>query len=245
VSEVHRTAAAGFSASAGDYERARPEYPPEAVEFVLHQFGLQRGSRVLDLAAGTGKLTRLLAEAGMSVLAVEPLAEMRERIGEGIEAVEGTAETVPAPDGVFDAVTVAQAFHWFDGDKALAEIHRVLRPGGGLALVWNRRTKDARVWLEVDEIIDPYRRDTPNQRTGRWRDAFDTTTLFTPLEETLFDNSQELNADGLAARVGSTSFISALPDEERLPVLDRIRAVAGDGPVTLDYTTEVYTCRRA
>ena len=144
-------------------------------------------------------------------------------------------------DGAADAVTVGQAFHWFDGERALAEIHRVLRPGGLLALIWNRRRDDDAVTAAVQEIIEPYRGDTPHHRTGRWRDAFDATSRFTPLEERRFDNTQELDGDGLAMRFGSVSFIAALPDAEREGVLERLRAL---GPARLNYVTELFTCRR-
>ena len=241
---IHRAAAAGFAAAAPEYERGRPDYPPEAVEHLVAELGLGEGSRVLDLAAGTGKLSRPLAAAGMRVLAVEPIAEMRSLIGPPVEAVGGTAEDLPAADGSVDAVTVGQAFHWFDGERALAEIHRVLRPSAGLALIWNRRRHDDDVTAAVEEIIGPHRGHAPHHGTGRWRDAFDATALFGPLEERNFSNSQEADADLLAMRFGSVSFVASLPDEERQDVIDRLRALAADGPVALTYVTEVFTCRR-
>jgi SAM-dependent methyltransferase len=240
---VHRAAAAGFAASAPEYERGRPGYPPEAVELVVAELGLGRGSRVLDLAAGTGKLSRPLAAAGLEVLAVEPVAEMRALIGPPIEAVEGTAEELPTQDASVDAVTVAQAFHWFDGERALVEIHRVLRPGGGLALVWNRRADDDEVTAAVEEIIGPHRGETPHHRSGRWRDAFEATDLFGPLSEHRFANSQELDAELLAMRFGSVSFVASLAEDERRSVEERLRALAADGPVELNYVTEVFCTR--
>ena len=134
--EIHPAAAAGFGRSAEAYERGRPGYPDAAVDRLVAALP---GRRVVDLAAGTGKLTRALVARGCDVVAVEPVAEMRALIAPPARAVEGVAEATGLPDASADAVTVAQAFHWFDGPRALAEIHRVLRPGGVLALIWNRR----------------------------------------------------------------------------------------------------------
>jgi SAM-dependent methyltransferase len=240
VSGVHETAARGFAESAEAYERGRPDYPRAA----LGPLALAPGLEVLDLAAGTGKLTRRLVESGATVTAVEPIAEMRAALPESVRRLDGTAEAIPVEDGSVDLVTVAQAFHWFDGDAALAEIRRVLRPDGRLALLWNRRVEDAPVNVAIDELVDPYREGTPTHRGEAWRAAFERTTLFGPLEEHVFANEQVLNADGLAARVCSISFIACLPGVERVRVLVRARELAGDGPVTVPYRTEVLVCRR-
>jgi SAM-dependent methyltransferase len=239
VSELHRAAAVGFARSADAYERGRPEYPAAAIAFVAGL--LPPRAEVLDLAAGTGKLTRPLLAAGLSVTAVEPVAEMRAALP---GAIDGTAEAIPLGDGVVDGVTVGQAFHWFDADAALAEIARVLRPGGLLALLWNRRGEEDPVNAAIEELVGPYRADTPSHRGSRWRVAFERTTLFGPLAEEVFDNVLEQDADGLEARVGSISFIAALDESERAAVLERARAIARSGTVTIPYKTEVYTCRR-
>jgi SAM-dependent methyltransferase len=241
VSELHRAAAVGFARSAAAYERGRPEYPAEAIRFLVDLLPPQ--PVVLDLAAGTGKLTRPLLAAGLSVIAVEPVAEMRAALPAGVEALEGTAEAIPLADGSVDGVTVGQAFHWFDGDAALAEIARVLRPGGRLALVWNRRVEEDPVNAAIEEIIGPYRADTPSHRASRWRAAFERTALFGPLSVAVFDNALEQDADGIEARVGSISFIAALDEAERASLLQRARAIAGAGSVTIPYRTEVHTTR--
>lgn len=240
---MHRAAAAGFAAIASEYDRGRPGYPPAAVEALAGELGLREGRTVVDLAAGTGKLSGPLAATGARVIAVEPVGEMRALIDPPIEAREGTAEEIPVGGGEADAVTVAQAFHWFDGDRALAEIHRVLAPDGALALIWNRGSEHDEVTAAVEEIIGPYRGDTPHHRSGRWRDAFDRTALFGRLEERRFDNLQELDGEGLALRFGSVSFVAALPDAERETVLERLRTLAADGPAQIRYTTELFTCR--
>ena len=142
---IDEVAARGFEAGAAAYEAARPGYPDEAVDVLRDEVGIGPGTNVLDLAAGTGKLTRRLLELGSSVTAVEPVAAMRSQLQTvlpEVEVVEGTAEEIPAADASLDVVTVAQAFHWFRFDEALAEIRRVLRPGGGLAIVFNQRDAD-------------------------------------------------------------------------------------------------------
>jgi SAM-dependent methyltransferase len=240
VSRIHDAAAVGFARGAEAYELGRPDYPAEA----LGPLRLSPDLRVLDLAAGTGKLTRPLAASGARVIAVEPVAEMRAALPSSVEALDGTAESIPAGDGSVDLVTVAQAFHWFDGDAALTEIHRVLRPGGRLALVWNRRVEDAPVNLAIDDLVEPYRRGTPTHRGEAWRTAFERTTLFGPLEEHVFENEQVLDADGLAARICSISFIATLPEAERAALLARARDLTAAGPVTVPYRTEVMVCER-
>jgi SAM-dependent methyltransferase len=241
VSGVHRAAAQEFARSADAYERGRPGYPDAAIRFLVER--LPPAARVLDLAAGTGKLTRPLLAAGVEVIAVEPVDEMRALLP-GV-ALDGTAEAIPLEDGAVDGVTVGQAFHWFDGDAALAEIARVLRPRGLLALVWNRRVEDDPVNQAIDAIVDPHRGEVPTHRGDAWRAAFDRTPLFGPLEERVFENSQELDAGGLEARVGSISFIASLEPGERATVLERARAIAGAGAVTIPYRTEVHTWTRS
>ena len=242
---VHDAAARGFARSADAYERARPDYPAAAVAWLAERLGLRPGRMVVDLAAGTGKLTRPLAATGAEVVAVEPVAEMRERIGpEAARVLDGTAEAIPLPDASADAVAVGQAFHWFDGPAALAEIHRVVRPGGALGLVWNSRPLDDAVHGAIEGIIAPYRGDAPAQRSGAWRAAFEATALFGPLEERTFRHSRPHDADALADRVGSTSFVAALDDGPQADILAAVRALAADGPVEVPYVCEVFVCDR-
>jgi len=242
---VHDAAARGFSRSADAYDRARPDYPPAAVAWLAERLGLGPGRTVVDLAAGTGKLTRPLSATGAEVVAIEPVAEMRARIGDAAaRSLDGTAEAIPLPDASADAVTVAQAFHWFDGPAALAEIHRVLRPDGALALVWNRRPLEDPVHAAIERIIAPYRGDAPAHRSGAWRAAFDATTLFGPLEERTFAHSRPHDADALADRVGSTSFVAALDDGPQADVITAVRALAAEGPVDMPYVCEVLVCDR-
>jgi ubiquinone/menaquinone biosynthesis C-methylase UbiE len=142
-----------FDSVADVYERARPQYAPDALAWIAGELPLRR---VLDLAAGTGKLTRQLAALGADVVAVEPGEDMRRVFAEalpGIELHAGSAEAIPLPDGSVDAVTVGQAFHWFRTADALAEIHRVLRPGGGFALLWNADDREDALMAALDAEV--------------------------------------------------------------------------------------------
>lgn len=247
MTRIHAAAATGFSRAAAEYQRGRPGYPAEAIELLAEELSLGPSRSVLDLAAGTGALTRPLVETGAEVIAVEPVAEMRAALPADVRALDGTAEAIPLGNSAVDAVTVAQAFHWFDGDAALAEIHRVLRANGRLALVWNRRIENAPANVAMEAILAPHRAEVPTHRRDAWRAAFERTSLFGPLDEHTFPNEQVLDADGMADRVGSISFIASLPDQERGEALRAARALAADAPVTVPYRTEVLitTARQA
>ena len=169
---------------------------------------------------------------------------MRRAIGQEIETLEGTAESIPLPDNSADAVTVGQAFHWFDGELALAEAHRVLRPGGALALLWNTRRMDDAIHVSIERLIRPHCEQVPRHGTRAWREPFTRTPLFEPLEEVEFEHEQRLEAHELEARVASTSAIAALSAEVRVSVLCEGRSHAASGPVTLRYRCEVHLTGR-
>src|SRR5690242_7276633 len=195
---MHPTATAGFGSSADAYERGRPGYPDAAVAHLAAELAIGPEARVLDLAAGTGKLTRLLVEGGAAVVAVEPVAAMRaalERALPGVAVLDGTAESIPLPDGSVDAVTVAQAFHWFDAEAAIAEIHRVLRTGGRLGLIWNVMGADAQWLAAVRGLVHGIRGAAPAYGPSPWHEAFRATSLFTPLTERTFGFIHELDED--------------------------------------------------
>jgi SAM-dependent methyltransferase len=240
-SAIHPQAATGFARAAAAYERGRPGYPDDAVDALVAALP---GRDVVDLAAGTGKLTRALAARGCAVVAVEPVAEMRAAIAPPARAVAGTAEAIDLPDASADGVTVAQAFHWFDGPRALAEIHRVLRPGGVLALIWNRRRMEDEIQIALEAILGPHRGRVPAHRDDSWRAALAGSPLFGPVREAAFANVQELDADGLADRFGSVSFVSSMGDDERAALLGEVRALAVGGAVTLRYVVELQVATR-
>ena len=247
-------AARGFEHAPKPYDIGRPAYPAEAIERLVTELGIEDGKRVLDLAAGTGKLTRMLVPTGAFVVAVEPVDGMRAAFSKShpdVQVLAGTAEAIPLPDGSVDAVAVGQAFHWFDGDAALAEIHRVLRPGGRLGLIWN--VKDESVdWIEkLGGIMESYRGAAPRVASGAWKEAFDRTTLFTQLERARFSFVHEADFAAVVARVTSVSFIAALPPAEFARVVDQVRTLLATHPETrgrstfeLPYRTGVYWCER-
>ncbi len=244
MTRLHPIAEQGFGEAAARYERGRPGYPPAALEHLARRLELGPGRTVIDLAAGTGKLTRPLLASGSEVIAVEPVAAMRAALPEEATVLDGTAESIPVAAGAADAVTVGQAFHWFDGDAALAEIHRVLRPGSALALVWNRLVDEERVGRAIEALLAKHRPGVPTYREDTWRAAFEHTRLFGALEERFFSNEQTVDADGMADRVGSMSFIASLPAAERERVLDAARTLASSGSVTIPYRTGVHVCDR-
>ena len=242
---VHHAAAAGFEVAAEEYEAARPGYPADAVFWLREQLALDERSVYVDLAAGTGKLTRLLAPLVGRTVAVEPVAAMREKLHSVLpqaEVLDGTAESLPLPDASADAVTVAQAFHWFDAAAAAREIHRVLRPGGRLAIVWNRRDLSDPAHAGIEEIVNRYREETPSHRSSKWRSEVEATSLFRVADETEIEFTHEVSRAGLVARVASTSFIAALPDERKREALADAQALADrlEEPIPLPHTCELF-----
>lgn len=238
-------AAVGFERGADVYERARPSYPAEAVDLITEVCGLAPGASVCDLAAGTGKLTRLLVPSGAAVVAVEPVVAMRAQLTRavpGVSVLDGTAEAIPLGDASVDAVTVAQAFHWFDTDRALPEIHRVLRPGGHLVLVWNVRDETVDWVRQFTEVVvarsggRPY---TPYHQLGSGEamtadhvEVVRASGLFGDVGDALFPNPQVVTLDDVVARAASTSFVSAMDPEPRQALLDEIRELVATHPDT-------------
>lgn len=255
---IPEAAAEGFERGAAAYEAARPSYPPDAVDEIAHVCGLEPGRRVLDLAAGTGKLTRLLVPSGAEVVAVEPVAAMRAVLADvlpGVEVLDGTAEAVPLPDASVDAVTVAQAFHWFDPPAALADIARVLRPGGTLALVWNTRDRGVDWVQRWSDLLVDGDGDRPFDRYVGVDYASvveaDGGGAFGPVERWRTSWVQPSSPDLLVERSASVSVVAALPAAERSRVLDRVRELArthpdlaGRADFGFPYDTTVWWCRR-
>jgi ubiquinone/menaquinone biosynthesis C-methylase UbiE len=247
---IHESAARGFAASVDAYERGRPDYSPEAVARLVGELAIGPGSHILDLAAGTGKLTRQLAPTGATLVAVEPVAEMRAKLAgilPSVEAIEGSAERIPLPNRSVDAVVVAQAFHWFDGVRALSEIHRVLKPLGALGLIWQARDPSRRWVARLDEIIDRHTGAEPRFKSGAWREAFQATTLFEPLQEAVFEHVHRGDRGTIIDRVASISYIAAMDVTRRTAVLDEVREMlasdpetAGEAVVELPYRAHVY-----
>lgn len=250
---IHESAAKGFAAGADAYERGRPSYSPEAIAHIVRELRIEPGKTVLDLAAGTGKLTRELVPSGANLIAVEPIPEMRAKLAAAVPQAEirdGTAEAIPAESHSIDTVVVGQAFHWFDGIRAISELRRVLRPDGGLALIWQSRDASVPWVAKLNEIIDRADDGHPRFRTDAWREAFDLTALFDPLEKAEFAYVQRAAAATLVDRVASISYIAAMLDDRRQAVLDEVGdllasdpAAAGRDVVDLPHRVHVFVTR--
>lgn len=249
---IHHAARDGFSSQAGTYDRGRPDYPEALQEWLAGHLGLGSGRGALDLGAGTGKFTARLAATGADVRAVEPIAEMRaqfSRIFPGIPILAGTADALPLPDGSLDAVVCAQAFHWFATRAALAEITRVLKPGGALGLVWNARDLSVDWVAEISDIITPFEGDAPRYAKGDWKNAFPFPGL-SPLDGQSFPHLHVGPPDRvIVERILSVSFIGALPAKDRAEVETRLRrliashpALAGRAEVAFPYITHAFRC---
>ena len=249
VSELQHPDSRPFELVADLYERVRPEYPPEAVRCISQRLDLRSGRTVLDLGAGTGKLTRALVETGAEVLAVEPGDAMRaelERVLPQVRALRGSAESIPLRDKSVDAITVGQAFHWFRFEEALTELHRVLRPGGGVALIWNGRDHDSSLQSEIKALLEPFvpagRAVAPNTSSHLAESP-----LFHSFEHSAFRFVQHLDADALVGRIGSISFVAGSTPEKRAELERKLRALAASsgGVVEFPYVTDVYVSRAA
>jgi SAM-dependent methyltransferase len=252
---VHEVAASGFDQGADVYEQARPSYPPDAVAWLAEHLQIGTGTRVADIAAGTGKLTRLLTPLGPRLVAVEPVIGMRTTFTEmcpGVPMVASTAEQLPFAGGALDAITVAQGFHWFDGPVALAEFARVLRPGGRLGLVWNARDRSNDLVDQLWSIMDRVEKRAPWRMHERWSDsAFVEQDDFGVLHEATFHHEQVLTPEQVLDRFRSVSHIAVLPPDEQEQVIGEIRTVlethprsAGQEHVAIPYRVDAYWCER-
>ncbi len=225
-----------FASVADSYERGRPDYPAGTIGALMAELRLRPGSPVLDLAAGTGKLTRALVAGGLDVLAVEPQDALRARLiaNVGLERVrEGLAEDIPLPDDAVDAVTVADAFHWFDHAKALAEIGRVLRRGGGLAVISTVPDWSGASWShEVGSLLTELRPRHPNFDGPPWQESVRASGRWTEPREIQVLSPRPADPEQIVDHVASVSWMAALPERERADALARVRALvqAGETP---------------
>ena len=244
MSDSGRDRSLSFGAQAAAYERGRPSYPPEAIDWMLAAGEQWAAGDVLDLGAGTGKLTTRLVERGLNVIAVDPIAEMLDVLRDtlpGTPALLGTAEQIPLPDSYVDAVLVAQAWHWFDAERATAEIARVLRPGGRLGLVWN--TRDERLgWVRDFGRIVGLERDIANT-------SVDLPARFSDVATHQVEWTNYITPQALIDYVASRSYCITSPAEVRTRTLDEVRELLATHPaltnaegIALPYVT---VCVRA
>lgn len=245
-----------FDGVAGEYARTRPGYPDAALDWVAGRAQLGPGSDVVDLAAGTGKLTVSLVARAYRVVAVEPLPGMRaqlERALPDVEALDGTAERIPLADASFDAVLVGQAFHWFEPYGALDEIARVLRPGGRLVLLWNLWDLDDPLQVALDEIIAPLATGrirnltTGSHPYGEWSAALASDGRFHGPEQARFAHSVTLDADATGERIASSSQVQSATAAEARTAIEAARALVAElpgGRGSFRYQTEIDLVRR-
>lgn len=246
-------AAIGYGQAAQVYTRGRPDFPPQALTWLTTDLRLGPGMHVLELGAGTGKFTKLLTQTGAKVAAVEPVAAMLAQLAAEqpeVQTIRATAQSLPLSAAAVDAVICAQAFHWFATAEALAEIHRVLKPGGMLGLIWNVRDQSMNWVAELTRIMSPYEGDAPRYDKGEWRKLFPARG-FGELIERVFVNQHEGSPERVIVdRVASVSFIAALDETTRNKVVGEVRALiaatpglAGQTCVSVPYLTRAYACR--
>jgi ubiquinone/menaquinone biosynthesis C-methylase UbiE len=245
-----------FDGVVGEYARTRPGYPDEALDWITGRTGLRSGSDVLDLAAGTGKLTRSLVSRGFRVTAVEPLPGMRSQLERDLPEVlvrDGTAERIPLGEAAFDAVVVGQAFHWFEPYAALDEVARVLRPQGWLVLLWNLWDLDDPLQRSLDDLIAPLATGrirnltTGNHPYGGWSCALAADLRFGDAEQARFAHSVLLDAAATGERMASSSQVQSAPAAERAAAIAAAHDLVArmpDGRGTFRYRTEVDITRR-
>ena len=240
---MHPGIGRSFGSAVEDYVRGRPGWPQEAVDAP----GIPREAHVLDLGAGTGKLTELLARRFARVVAIEPDAEMRAANRWG-EVLDGTAESIPLADAAVDAVFVAEAFHWFCDPVALAEIERVLRPGGALVLLWNRPLGSLEELAGVHDLMEELRRHagvdskTHCFYSGEFRNVF-RGSRFGPLEEAAFEHDQALDREGLISYFLSQSTAASRPPQERATICGQLERLIRPGDYVRPLRAEVYWTR--
>jgi SAM-dependent methyltransferase len=238
-----------FDRQAALYDRARPGWPAEAVSHALRELGLGRGASVLDLAAGTGRLTQRLVEQVENVIAVEPLEGMRAVLlanAPRATVLDGVAERLPVADMSVDAVFCADAFHWFDPDRALAEIRRVLRPAGGVVLLWNGLARPTEPSVaEAVELLE--QRGHPDRRARgfratRWQERFPEAG-FAPVREARFDRPTQTDRGALLGYWQSMSWVAALPASERADLQRMLEGLLYADSYTVFWRTEIFWTR--
>jgi SAM-dependent methyltransferase len=240
-----------FGAHAGEYERARPAWPAEAARWLVPE----DAKLVVELGAGTGKLTRAMAALGVRVVAVEPDPRMLTVLrGHGLEGVEGSAESIPFGDAVADGVVAGSSLHWFELDLALPEIHRVLRPGGRFAFGWNHRDDRHPAIAGMGEAVYSAQARTrgPRWRSRDWADELNASGLFEDVEHALFEHVHELPRAALHDHLLSYSGVAALPGDERARVAREVAQVLDSDPsvhdgdtLRLPFVVAAYRARRA
>jgi SAM-dependent methyltransferase len=228
------------SINADDYQRLRRDYPREAIEWVVSQAHLEADALVLDAGAGTGQATRVLAEAGTRPIAMEPARNLRRKLRDASPQrpiIGGAAEALPFRDESLDAVVAAQSFQWFDGDRAVPELHRVLRSGGALAILWIESDEANSLHQEMWEAAgeSPPEGSAIDQAQERWRTWFDGTDLFGAFRTVMFPFSRRIASSDLPSFLATSSDIAVLSPERRERALRAVKEWAEQRPSEVDF----------
>lgn len=250
---IHHSASEGFASAAQIYARGRPDYPSEALDWLREVIALGPGKTALEVGAGTGKFLPLLLQTGAEIIALEPVDAMRGEIAHRFEVktISGTAEQIGLADASVDAVICAQAFHWFATPEAVAEMQRVLKPGGVLGMIWNGRDTSVPWVAKMGAVINAHEGDAPRYQSGKWRGVFPAKG-FSALGERQARNLHTGSPEQVVLdRALSISFIAALPRAERDEVERQLRTLiettpdlAGHSEVSLPYSTLMVAFRK-
>ena len=222
--------------------------------FLIRTLEIGERTDVVELGAGTGKFTELIVPTGARIVAVEPVSAMRQALERNcptVTVLDGVAEEIPLPKASADAVVAAQAFHWFEADRALHEIHRVLRSDGALGMIWNVRD-EASDWSEhLTAIFDRLSGDGPRYRDMRWREAFTRTELFGPIHHQIAYQIHKVTREQFVDRVLSVSYVASAPDDEYERVMAEVEVMLDTNPelrdreeIAMPYRTEVFWCAK-
>eukprot|EP00128_Syssomonas_multiformis_P002203 Colp12_sorted_trinity150504_noHs@25846 len=238
--QVHSSAVKGY-AGAKFYNSSRPSYPSEAVDWMFSRLGVSSSHHIVEVGAGTGKFTEVLAARCSRVTAVEPVDQMREELKSkrlDVEVVKGTAANLSLADNCADAVLCGQAFHWFATHETMAEFHRILKTGGGVGLVWNTRDTESYDWVNQIEVeaVNPYYTDEPRQQTGEWKEVFKGSKLFSALEAKTISWEHRVGTEDVVNRITSISAIAMRAPSEVSAIARRVRAILAAHPMTMGKT---------
>lgn len=236
--------------------KARPSYPKEAIRFLSKELlpllpTTTTTTSILDLGAGTGIMTKLLVEEGYTVTAVEPVDAMREKLSESLPNVtclKGTAWSIPVESQSQDAVMLAQCFHWFDDIESLKEIHRVLKPGGLVVLIWNMESKERSEWVaKLRALYEQFDGAAPQYRKGYWKKAFESPEAsamyddLPPLKHKRFEFDTLAKRGDIWTRILSKSYIAILDDEKKEALRKNVEAVLEDPQYALPKNGDLET----
>lgn len=246
---IHDAARVGYGRAVDAYEKARPSYPSPAVDWVTDR--LRGIGEIVEVGSGTGKFTSELTARGFDVIAVEPVAAMRERLATvlgNVRIVDATAEKLPFDPKSVQRLIASQSLHWANVDEAFAEFDRVLALDGAIALIWNFRDVSVPWQADLDELLAKVRGDAPHSRDGRWERALARST-FAIRDEQSWVWTVNLDLAGVLARVRSVSYVAALDEDRRRAVDGRVveilaRHAIGAGDIAFPYVTEAYILER-